>query len=453
MVKITFVTQSSRAADNIGFSPERLINFYPEPGPQGAKGALLLRSVLGQESFASLNVGILRAMEVVNGVIYAVGSGNLYSISSGGVVTEIGAVSDDLVTTISGNGSYVAVACGGNYYVWDGSSLTEPTGGRLSNEGTVSAIDTRTIITQKDGNEFEWTDLADPTSRQPLNYATNGSKNDNTLLVLADRRELWFFGDESTEIYYNTGQGGANAFARINGGALETGILDANLAVKMDAGIFFIADDKTVRITQGMTLAPVSTPAVNLAIKESTPTNCFYYEDMGHKFCVVRFSDRPAWVYDISIGLWHERSTGVAHGAWEVVDTVQIGGDWYAGTNSGEIYKMVRNNADVNHPLKRTAISKSLYMDGNQFSVSEFELLGRVGESNLGRDAKVMLKISRDGGVTWEPERTRSMGDIGDRLQKIIWHGNGRGQEFTVDASITDEAELTLYSDANVKVI
>lgn len=452
MTKVTFVSQSSRADDAVAFSPERLINLYPETAPEAAKGALLLRSELGQVAFAELGIGALRAMSTVNGVIYAVGSGKLFSVSSGGTVSMLAVLEDDPVTTIDGNGTDVVITANGNYYVWDGAAISQPGGGAFDNEGTVSFIDQRTIITEKDGARFEWTDVADAKSRDALNVASNESKNDNTLRVLADRRELWFFGGESIEIWYNTGQGGPDAFERINGGALETGALAAPLMVKMDYGIFFIGDDKIAYMTQGLGISPISTPAVNQSIEASTPTHCFYYEDQGHKFFAIRFSDRPAWIYDQSTGLWHERSTGVNHAPWDALATTKAFGKWFVGTATGSIREMSRVNTDVGTPLKRTAVSRSLYLDGEQFSVSELEFLARIGESDIGRDAEVIARFSEDGGRTWSLEDTRSLGDIGDRTRYAVYRALGRYRDFVVEFSITDAADISMYSDANVKV-
>lgn len=452
MPKVSFITQSSAMGDNIAFSAERLINLYPEGGPQGAKGALLMRSVLGEESFADLGTNVLRAMATVGGTIYAVGGGSLFSVSSGGTVSNLGDVTDDPITTIDGNGTSVTVTAGGTYYVWDGSTLTEPTGGAFTSEGTVSYLDQRTIITEKGGDQFEWTDLADPTTRQALNFARNESKNDNTLRVLADRRELWFFGEESIEVWFNTGQSGADALERLNGGALETGILAALLSVKLDTGIFFIGDDGVAYMTAGLGIAPVSTPAVNRAIEASTPTHCFYYEDRGHKFCIIRFSDRPAWCYDATTGLWHERSSGINREAWDVVAITKAFGEWYSGTTTGDIYKMKRNNVDVVSALKRVAVSREFSMNGEQFSVAWLEWLGTMGDSDLGRDALLMMRLSKDGGRTWTPEKTISIGDLGDYDIRAVFRALGRYRRFNVEFSITEASEISMYSDAHFEV-
>ena len=113
---------------------------------------------------------------------------------------------------------------------------------------------------------------------------------------------------------------------------------------------------------------------------------------------------------------------------------------------------MSRVNADVGTPLKRTAVSRSLYLDGDQFSVAELEFLARIGESDIGRDAEVIARFSSDGGRTWSLTDTRSLGDIGDRTRYAVYRALGRYRDFVVEFSITDAADISIYSDANVKV-
>jgi len=450
MEKITFVTQSSRLADDAGFDSSRLINVYPEAGPQNGKGPVLLRSVLGREAFAATNTPIVRAMEFFNNKLYVVSGGTLFSISEGGNVDNLDVVGDSVTTTISSNGDYVTVAANGVYSVWDGTSMTTPSGGRISSVGTVAHLDHYTILTERNGDELEWTTLADPTTRDALFFATNESKNDKTLRVLSDRLYLWFFGVNSIEVWYNTGLSDANAFSRISGGALETGLLAANLATKTEAGLFFIGDDKVAYVSAGAALSPVSTPAVNEAINAETPTHCFYYEDRGHRFCVIRFANRPSWIYDISTGLWAERSTGVANGPWDVVAAVHAWGNYYCATIDGTVYKMSRTNTDITDPLRRVMVSSSLYLSGAQFSVSEAEFLGNFGEST--NDTTIMFRISRDGGRVYGPLMTRSAGKTGERELRTVLRALGRYRNFSIEVSITDATDINIYSQANVRI-
>lgn len=452
MAKVVFATQSSRIADAADYSSERLINVYGEAGPQGAKGPLLLRSVPGRSVFANLANPIMQRMEFIDGKIYAVSGARLWSITKAGDVSNLATVADDEITTISGNGAYVTVCAGGNYYVWDGASITQPGGGRFTNEGTVDHLDHYTLITQRNGDEFEWSALNDPTTRSALNFATNESNNDKTLKVIVSKLYAYFMGEETTEIWYGTGESGADAFVRLSGGALDQGLLSANLVTKTETGLFLIGDDKVAYLNRGGQFVPVSTGTVNEAINSSTPTHCFYYEERGHRFCCIRFSDRPAWVYDMSTGLWHERSSGVDLGAWDVIDTVGAWNDWYCCTVEGVIYKMGRYNTEVTDVLMRRAVSSSIVMDGRQFSVSEVELLGNFGESDIGREARIVFRVSGDGGRTFGPEITRSLGDLGDRNIRVVLRALGRFRDFCIEYTITDVTDINMYSQVNVRL-
>jgi hypothetical protein len=450
MAKLTFFAQSAKDVANEQASGERLLNCYPEQVAAGGRTAFALRSVLGQATFATTGAVLVRAMASVNNQLYAVVGGSLYHIDKNAVVTSLGTIADDVETTISGNGTNVTVCAGGNYYVYDGASVTTPGSGRFSSEGTVGFIDQYTIITEKSGNEFEWTTVAIPGTRNAANFATNEGDNDNILRVHADGPVLIFMGEKSIEMWQNTGASNENAFARLPGGVINQGCLGVNLSTKLDSGVFFVGDDKACYIFRGAGLETVSGPGVVSAIIAETPTHVFYYEDRGHKFACVRFDSRPAWCYDLTTGAWHERGTGT--GAWEVVATVNVYGQWYCGLNTGQIYEMSRTNTDISQALQRKMVSRSIYMAGDQFSVSELECLARVGRSNLGSDATVTLRTSRNNGETWGAQITQSLGDQGDYDTRAVFRALGSYRSFTAELSTADAADITFYSDANVRL-
>lgn len=452
MVKATFVSQSSRLGDDIGYSPERVVNMYAEAGPQGAKGPLLLRSVLGRTVFAETGLPVARAMEFIDNKIWIVSGGALFSLNSGGTITNKGVVGDSAVSTLAGNSGYITVCANDEYSVLDtdGVTLTTPGSGRFSAEGTLATFDHYTVLTEADGDEFEWTTLTDPTTRNSTYFATNESHNDKTLRVMQDGSYMVFFGEESTEIWYNTNESGADAFLRVGGGVLNTGILAANLAAKTENGLFFVGDDKIVYLMSGGRQQAVSTPAVNQTLDTLTPTHCFYYEDRGHRFCVVRFAGRPAWVYDMTTGLWHERSSGVLTGAWDVIDAVRAWGSWYCINTEGVVYAMSRNNTDTTSALLRSLTSSAVYMGGNYFSVDSLELLGEFGESAT--DATIVLRLSKDGGRTFGAPIYLDAGKVGERLTRVLKRACGSYRDFSFRIEMSEATDMNIYSDINLEV-
>jgi hypothetical protein len=87
-------------------------------------------------------------------------------------------------------------------------------------------------------------------------------------------------------------------------------------------------------------------------------------------------------------------------------------------------------------------------MAGKKFSVREFQPLCSVGNSNLGRDAEIMLRWSRDGGVTWEGPRTESIGGLGEYETTVEFYALGRGEQFVPEVSCADATDVVFYSDA-----
>ena len=457
MAVLEFVGQSAQDADNIAANPSRIVNFYREPVIAGGKTRYALKSVLGQIQFASVDRLFVRAFGVIDGVAYLAAGGYLTRISASGVATDLGAIADSEETTISGNTGNVVVCAGGLYYVWNGTTLTQPTGAAFTDFGSLETIGGYTVLTERNGRRIQWTDLVDPTTFDALNFATTEARDDDNLRAVAIAGNLWIFKTGSIEIYYVTGQGTSSAFGRVSGAVLDTGLKAFGLVTKFDGGAFFIGDDGIAYVTSGGALQPVSTPAVETAIAQGEPTECFFYEDEGHKFCVIRFHDRASWCYDLSTGEWHERASGTALEAWTVRATVKAYGKWLTAATGGQIGALGRYNTDFAATLRRTAVSRTLYIGGDRFRVTFLEVLMRLGKSFLGRPdaarpARIFIRVSRDGGQTWGAEKWRDVSDQGQYSGTVRYRSLGQFRQMTVELNVTDPTELPIYCDANVVV-
>ncbi len=451
MPRYSFFTQAARDESNVAASSEELVNVYPEQAPGDARTRINLRSVLGETLFADTGQPLVRAAATAVSKFWTVAAGNLYEIASDGTVTNRGAVGNSLETTISGNGTNVCVVANGDYSVWDGASLTTPAAGAFSSFGSVTFSDYDTILTELNGRRFQWSDTADPTTLDALNFATAEARDGDLLRAEVDRAQVFLFTEECVEVWRNTGVSGPTRYRRLTVIDQGRGLKGYHLLASDAFGIFFVANDGVAYILSGSGIQPVSTPAVQSDIAEGETSSAFYYEDRGHKFCVIRFSDRPAWVYDLTTQLWHRRQSGVEREAWGVQRMATAYGMWLGVDDFGAILELERSNTDRGMPLKRIMRGKPIYMDGRKFSVAEFEALCSVGESDLGRDAEIMLRWSRNGGKTWEGTQTGSLGDLGDYDVTVSFYGLGRGESFTPELSCTEESDIVFYSDANVR--
>ena len=480
MPRVAFVNQSAHDDDNIAANPARLLNLYPSPIADAENGRTVfaLKSVLGQDAKDSIGANPIRAMGRGNNLNWLVGNGRLYQVAANGTLTERGTVADDANTTIAGNFGLVTIVSGGLYYVWNGTTISQPTTKTFADVGSHCFVGGYTVLTERNGKRFQWSAIGNAASLNALHFASADKVDDNILRAVEFRGNLLVMCETSTEIWQIDPDAAAVsrfAYATIT----NTGLKAFNLFVRFDDALFFIGNDnRAYMFGQGV----VSNTAVETALAQSNPTHCFYYEDEGHKFCVIRFSNRPAWVYDIATGLWHERSEGAGHIRWRAVASLRNGAGWLVGNTDGEVLELARTNRDLSGALHRRAIARSLFLGDRKFSVPKVELLARVGDHDLEaaetfvldagdgfaifagtdealfagstlagpRDAMIDLYESPDGGRTWRGPKPRSMGRHGDFDQRMIWRARGQFQQYTMRFDIAEPADITLYSDGYV---
>jgi hypothetical protein len=455
MPQLEFVTKSTRDADFVAATTERLLNLYPEPLPEGSPARFQIKSVLGMQGFTQLAGAFVRAFAQVAASdlserLFGLSSGRLVEIAQDGSLTDRGAIPDDPISSISGNNGDVTIVGGGRYFVWDGATLTEPTAGAFSDIGSVTFLGGYTILTELGGRQFLWSALADAGTLPGLNFATAEARDDAIIQAQAINGNLWIFKSSSIEIWAATGQANENAFSQIPGTTIDTGLRSFGLVTNIPNGAFFVGNDGKAYLAAGAQISPASNPAVETAIQQGEPTDCFYYEDEGHSLCVIRFDDRPAWVLDLATNMWHERASMT--GPWTATGSARAWGFWAVAGIGGDVSRLARTNADNTLPLIRRATSRTLYIEGERFRVMMAEFLGRMGRSSLGRPASVVMRVSRDGGLTWGNERTASMGAPGQYDQRVVYRNLGIARRLTVELTISDPADLTLLSSANVVV-
>lgn len=448
-MEIEFVGQSNRDDDNIQADPSRLINCYRER--HGEK--FIIKSVLGTERLTTLPGVFMRAMREIGGEIYAVHGGALHRVNSKGDQINLGQVEDSELTDVEGNNGAITVSAGGEYYVYNAATgLLQPSTGAFEGASSVSILGQRTIITEPMGRRFGWSNPADPTTFNGLNFATAETEDDAIIRGAAINGQYWIFGERSVERWYLSGSGDPAQFLLpISGAVDEVGLKSYNLFTKVRNGAFYVGEDNIVRLVSGGQSTPRSTRAVETTIQKSTAAGCFYFEDEGHKFCALTFTDRPAWIYDISMNEWHERAEGSEFGPWSAVSSAIAFGDSFVGNNLGQVNRLTRNNKDVSDPLLRRAVSRNAEVLGEDFVVSRVQMRPRVGRSNLGREAQVQVRISKDRGETWGRIRTRSLGDQGQYRTRTLLKALGLFKSMTMEFTISDPAEIPFESTVFIK--
>lgn len=474
---VEFVGQSVQDQSNTAINPARLVNCYREPVMAGGKTRHIIRNVLGQTLLDDIGAAAVRAMGRANGSNWVAGDGKLFELADAGTTTQRATIADDSVTAINGNYADTTITAGGNYYVWDGTTLTQPTGKTFTNVGHHFFVGDYTVLLEQSGKRFQWSALGDASTLDALDFATANKRDDNLVRGFEISGAAVLMSEQHSELWQITGAGGAEAFAFVT--SWNRGLKSANLATKVDDNVFFVGDDGNVYIGAGSNLQNITTPAIKSAIESNTPTHCFFHEDRGYKHCYLRFSDRAAWVFNTETAEWHERAEGPDNGAFRAVAAIE-GDTWQVGNSNGEIHSLTRNNKDFSAPLRRTMISLPVYT-GDRFRTPKIEINVQAGDraielnqqfvfqakpgvafqaksgfafqaksDNTGveREGQVHLRLSRDGGRTWTDRKTRGVGLSGDYTKRTVWRAQGHARQLAVQLYIDEPADYHINSTA-----
>lgn len=472
----TYVTRSVNAAD------ARLVNLFAEIIPEAGKEPVFLNRAPGMTLRVTVGTGPIRGMLRHAAYLYVASGTTLHRVDSSYTVTTLGTISGTGPVSMSNNGVQLFVACDGPSYIYNFTTLVfaQITDIDFPGAKTVTFLDGYFVFTEPNSQKFWVTAILNGLSVDPLDFASAEGSPDNLVAVIADHREIWLFGEQSVEVWYNSG-GADFPLSRINGAFNELGCAAAYSVAKADNGLFWLGSDDrgsgVVYRSQGYNGARISTHAVEWQIQQySTISDAigYTYQQDGHTFYVLTFPTANAtWVYDASTNAWHERAgwTGIQFmrhrsncqafynnltlvGDFENGNVYSLDLDVYA--DNGGVQKWLRTWRALEtgkNDLKRTA-QHALQLDCetgvglNGFDTFDPELYVIIQAEDLepimlengndliteaaptstpvqGANPQVMLRWSDDGGHTWVYEQWRSMGKIGEYGYRTIWRRLG----------------------------
>jgi hypothetical protein len=310
-----YVARSINAADN------RMVNLFPEVIPEGGKEAGFLNRAPGLNFLQSVGTGPIRALwaHQSNGTDFYVVSGQQVYKLTGLTATPqlLGNVSGIGPVSIADNGTQIFFACNPDGFIYNEvtnvfAQITDPD---FAGAVTVAYLDGYFVFNQPNSQILWVTQLLDGTSVDPLDFASAEGSPDGVVGIIADHRELWVFGTDSVEVWYDSGAADF-PLTRIQGAFNEIGCVSAYTIAKMDNGLFWLGTDARgqgiVYRANGYTGVRISTHAVEYAIAQYgniADAIAYTYQQEGHAFYVLTFpSGNATWVYDVATQAWHERA-------------------------------------------------------------------------------------------------------------------------------------------------
>ena len=288
--------------------------------------------------------------------------------------------------------------------------------------------------------------LDDGTSFNGLDFAFAENSPDGLVSVISDHGEIWLFGNETTEIWYNSGNPDF-PFSRNSGAIMETGCVNGQTVAKEDNSVFWVGPDNVVYRGSGSTPQVVSTREIEGQIKGSTIEGGFTFTDRGHKFYAIRRESKTTLCYDLTTGLWCERSGGLIGLEWPCTCRATVSGTEYFGTDDGRIVTQnTETYTDYGNAFLSEAISAPVMTNGDYFTVNKVHLQVEMGQVDYSSSdqAEIVLQTSKDG-RNWSSEKWRTLGDIGEYFGRTTWHALGAFRRFQVRIRMMEPVKRDIY--------
>lgn len=459
-----YVARSINAADN------RMVNLFPEIIPEGGKEPGFLQRAPGLKFLQTVGTGPIRGLwaHQTNGSDFYVASGQGFYKLTGTTATPtlLGTITGTGPVSIADNGTQIFIACNPDGYIYNEftnvfAQITDPD---FAGAVTVSYLDGYFVFNQPNSQIIWVTQLLDGTSVDPLDFASAEGSPDGVVGILSDHRELWVFGTDSVEVWYDSG---ATDFPlqRIQGAFNEIGCVAPFSIAKLDNGIFWLGTDARgqgiVYRANGYTGQRVSTHAIEWQIQQYgniSDAVAYTYQQDGHAFYVLNFpTGNTTWVYDVSTQAWHERA-GFDNGGFtrhRGNNQCNFGGAIIIGDyETGNIYQFDLNvYADNGQAQKWLRSWRALPTGQNNLRRTAQHSLQIDMESGVGlnigqgSDPEVMLRWSDDGGHTWSNEHWSPVGKIGEYYKRVFFRRLGMTMKIrdrVYELSMTDPVKIAI---------
>lgn len=428
MPALAFGTSAySRLRGNLPELP--LINMFVEAAPSAESG-VVLQSRPGLEEDRELGSGPIRALYRADGVL----AGDLVTVSASGVYRG-----NTLLGSIDGAGPVSFAADEDEIVINAGAGLYRSTGTGLlpvvvpDNAYFVKLVDTAGyfIGLRAGTQQFYFSGVLDGSSWGALDFASTENEPDPGRDAVVVNDTIAFLGSQTVEFWAKTGDADA-PFAPIEGRVYQKGVIATGCACKFDNTFAWIGNNRIV-YTAANVPERISDAGIEERLAYGTSFALFSFFFEGHEFLAVRVEsvitadhERGTWLYDAQTRQWCEwQSYGRPN--WRAQCATQDG-ELFGDDETGTIWRFGSGFVDAGGVLERR-FRAGHAVTGGSFSVNNVRLTTNVGETaeltGDYADPVVEMRVSYDGGRTWEDWDATELGVQADYRARCEWRALG----------------------------
>ena len=438
-------------SESLPISSQECTNWYPNiVQTQGLNQETLLGTPgLNQLTTTGAVQEINRGAHVKNGIPYFVNGTTLYrldrtinpDLSESFSTVALGTIPGTGGVSMADNGTQLMILVpGGDGFIYNEDAgtpfqqITAPGFTANGNPQYVVFIDSYFAVTT-DTKKFIISSSNDGLSWNALDFGTAEADPDTIVAPFVFSNQLFILGSETIEVFQNLG-GAFFPFQRVNGFVVPKGLFAPLSVIGASNSFMFIGGgtDESPAVWQlvGSNAVKVSNTAIDFALSQASDSDIdsafsWSYSQKGAYFIAFTVGDRT-FVFDTVTSRWHERKSRLnnidtrfrvnslvsAYGRVLVGDLV----DGRIGEMDSDIYM------EYGEVIRRVVTSPNFFGGGR---VAKVEVICESGVGNSDRANPVIsMDVSDDGGRTFEYEKIRAIGKIGEYGRRAIFRKLGR---------------------------
>lgn len=451
----------------------RTVNFYVElMEVQGGRAKAMLYPTPGVITYIS-TAGIGgRGSFAMDGRAFAVIGTTLNEITD--VATSLGAViADANPATLNSNGDgggELFLTSGDVGYILDlvtnALTIERPTGNLVG-----AMLDGYFLVLDPTDSTVYISEHLDGKTWDPTQRAQRSLAPDRWVAMATNYREVWLFGTETSEVWFNAGTS-PFPFAPHPSGLVPYGIAAPFSVKNVNGTLMWLAQTKSgcgqVVVAQGFTPRVISTQALTQAIEKYGDVSDAIgdtFDCAGHTFYLLTFpsAGNISWLYDLNSKVWTELVTWISEDntyiAWRPLfhfffDEKHLMLD---RTSGNILHLSPAFGLDVDgRPIRRMRVAPIPMADLKRMFMRRFTLFLENGlglTTGQGSQPEVAMRKSNDGAKTWGTERKRNAGPKGEYRKRVDWFNLGAARDPWVEVVMTDPIPWRLvdaFMDADV---
>jgi hypothetical protein len=461
-MKIPLLTGAYQARSVIA-SAQRCVNLFPEKNNEGETFPTTHYPTPGLRRLLQAEVEPWRCLFVSSdNRLFGVCGVKVYQIREDWTLNHLGDIETRLTPcSMEDNGVQILLVDGSvNGYTI---TLGDLKFARVSNDAfygstRIAEVDGYLVLNRPGTNQWYITLFSD-VDFDSLDFASKIGHADKIVCIGVTRRNIFIFGDETTEVWTNTG-GADFTFSRIPGAFIQFGCAAPYSLTEADGSLYWVSKapqgDCMVLRTSNYDRERISTFAIENELQgyERVDDAIGYVQQMaGHYWYVLTFpTANKTWVYDLSTNQWHERAYLAETGVFErhrancfaFWNGRHVVGDY----KNGRLYEMdLDTYNDDGNEIRRIRSFPHMVEDGNRIAYRMFQAdmeAGHPSSMEPETPPEIRLRFSDTKGNSWSQHISTTLGFRGQYGSIARWHRLGQARDRVFEISWSADCRTAL---------